>query len=453
MNLTNNNYYNTQIEKVVIGCILLKDSLYEKIIGEITLDDFTHVAYKKIFKIFGDLHQKEIKIDTITVCDYGYKNHILEAGMGLLIDMENSVPTVEAIGQYVKLLKNYTYNRAILKTTEDFRLGKITAERLEEIISDIELPYEIKKETNEDIILKTLEDAGRGTDFKFPENFGDINKITGGFDRGDLVIIGGYPSNGKSSMCVDLTKGFCNELGYSVLYITLEMSTQANMRRILANTQEINTMRFRYGTLKDLDKGKIKAMIPTINSIWKYNCVRAYTMPDIIRTMTEYQPDIVIIDYLQNIADPENLSEYARLTKFTLQIQQMARKKDIATILLSQFHRPQEGRIREPRNNDFRGSGSIEERAEMIFLLYWERKLKQENLSRKDGEDPEYMIIDITKNKDGETGRVEMEFFPEYHRWGKWDKERSDGKVIKYAKAIEVSGEARKSKYRNSQGR
>jgi replicative DNA helicase len=441
-------YANKQIEKVVIGCILLKGVLYENIIGKITLNDFTHITCQKIFKIFDILYNNKIKIDIVTVSDYAYKNNILDAGLGNLTEIQNSVPTPEAINQYLKLLKNYTYNRTILKATENFRLGKITAEKLEGIISNTKLPYEIKKETNEDIILKTLQEAEKGTDFKFPENFEGINKITGGFDRGDLIIIGGYPSNGKSSMCVDLTKGFCNEMGYSVLFITLEMSVQANMRRILANTQKINTMKFRYGTLFDNDKEKIRNMIPTINNIWKYDCIRAYTMPDVVRSMSENQPDIVIIDYLQNIADHENLSEYDRLTKFTLQIQQIARKKSIAAILLSQFHRPQEGKIREPRNNDFRGSGSIEERAEMIFLLYWERKLKMESLSRKDGDDPEYMIVDITKNKDGETGRVEMKFYPEYHRWINWDDKTDEKKVIMYRKATDISKEAFKNKYK-----
>ncbi|GAI89008.1 unnamed protein product, partial [marine sediment metagenome] len=267
------------------------------------------------------------------------------------------------------------------------------------IISNTNPPSEIKKETSKDIILATLEDAEKGTDFKFPSNFEDLNEITGGFDRGDLIIIGGYPSSGKSSMTTDLACGFCNELGYDVLVITLEMAVKSNMRRIEARMNKINTMKFRRGILDEGDKEKIKEMIPLVNDVWNYNCVRCYNMQDIIKVEIEYQPDIVIIDYLQNIADKENLSEYARLTKFTLQIQQMGRKKGISTILLSQFHRPEEGRIRRPRNSDFRGSGSIEERAEMIFLLYWERKLKMESLSRGDEEDPEYMIIDVTKNK------------------------------------------------------
>ena len=448
-------YSNKQIEKIILGCILQKGDLYESLIGIVDDKDFTNTLYRKLYKLFGLFFKKDIKIDIATISDYAYKKRDInnwiyanDLGISTLMEIQHSVPNIEMISQYVKILKNDTYNRNILEATEKYRTGKLTAEKLTETIENTKPPEEVKKETNEDIILKTLEDAEQGTDFKFPDNFEGLNDITGGFDRGDLIIIGGYPSNGKSSMCTELTVGFCN-IELNILVITLEMSTKANMRRILANTQKINTMKFRQGNLSDLDKEKIRSMIPVMNDIWKYNCVRAYSMPDIIRAVKEYKPDIVIIDYLQNISDSENLSEYARLTKFTLQIQQMAKAKNTATFLLSQFHRPQEGKIRKPRNNDFRGSGSIEERAEIILLIYWERKLKLESLSRSGDENPEYVIIDVTKNKDGETGEVEQKVLPECHRWYNMDDDRI-GEVIKYENAVVKSKEDNKKRYERS---
>jgi len=438
-------YTNTQIEKVIIGCLLLKGSLYEKIINEINCNDFSSPLYKRIFQIIERLYSNNIKIDNITISDYAHSNNISGVGLAVLYDIQNIVPTVNAFDQYLKLLKKYSYERKILKLTEDYRLGKINSDKLEDGLNKIKLPEEINKETNKDIILKALDEAEKGTDFKFPDDFDDLNKITGGFDRGDLIIVGGYASSGKSSLCTALTVGFCND-EHNVLVLTLEMSARANMRRILANTQTINTMKFRRGTLEKEDREKIEVMIPMINDIWKYNCIRVYKMADIIRAIAEYKPDIVIIDYLQNIADTENLTEYARLTKFTLQIQQIAREKNTAAILLSQFHRPEEGRIRGPRNNDFRGSGSIEERAEIILLLYWERKLRMESLFRKDGENPEYMIINVTKNKDGETGKVKMKFYPEYHRWKGWEKDTKE--VIYYENAIAKSKKDFKKRYK-----
>ncbi|PIY31313.1 MAG: hypothetical protein COZ07_09740, partial [Candidatus Infernicultor aquiphilus] len=183
-------YTNTQIEKVIIGCLLLKGNLYEKIINEINCNDFSSPLYKRIFQIIERLYSNNIKIDNITISDYAHSNNISGVGLAVLYDIQNIVPTVNAFDQYLKLLKKYSYERKILKLTEDYRLGKINSDKLEDGLNKIKLPEEINKETNKDIILKALDEAEKGTDFKFPDDFDDLNKITGGFDRGDLIIVG-----------------------------------------------------------------------------------------------------------------------------------------------------------------------------------------------------------------------------------------------------------------------
>ena len=306
---------------------------------------------------------------------------------------------------------------------------------------------EIKEKSNKEIMLETIEDANRGMDFEFPENFRSINGLIGGIDRGNLIVIGGYPSNGKSSLMINLTYGFVNELGYKVLITTIgEMSPKENMRRIEAIALKINTMKFKTKSLTEKDQERIKAMIPHINDIWKYNCIRAYTTADIVRAVNKYEPDILFIDYLQNISGDDTLSLYAKRTKHTLEIQKLTKEKNIVTFLLSQFHRPQEGRIRRPYNNDFRDSGVIEERADIIFLIYWERKLKMESLLRRDGDAPEFMELNLTKSKDGATGSLSYNFYPEYHRWiDPRDEEKQE--AIRYKKAKEESEKRRKDIY------
>ena len=446
MNLTTE-LYSISIEQIVIGCILLgEDKIMEDTEGVLGLGDFYHKENKDSYKALRDMYKKNIPIDIGTIAEYIKKEKLFDyVNLTYYFKCMETVPTIKNFEYYIKTLKDYSYKRAIAQEIGKFKIDDLNADAFLKKIIEIPRYEEIKEKTNKEVILRTLEEAEKGTDFKFPENFEDLNKITGGFDRGDLIIIGGYPSNGKTSLCNDLTVGFCNN-DYRVLVITLEMSARANMRRILANTQKINTMRFRHGNLTELDKEKIKVMIPIINDVWNYHCVRAYTMPDVIRAISKHKPDIVIIDYLQNIADPENLTEYARLTKFTLQIQQIGRTKNTSVILVSQFHRPQEGKVRAPRNSDFRGSGSIEERAEIILLIYWERKLKMEALSRRDGDNPEYVRINITKNKDGETGFIQMKLYPEYHRWINWSDERDKKEVIKYENAKKKNSKYRERK-------
>lgn len=437
--------YDISMEQIVIGCIVIEgNKLFEEVIGILNGGDFYKSDNQKCYKILQDMYQKRIPIDLATVAEYFDKNKVRGVSFVYVTHCVNAVPTTKNLHYYVKVVKDYSYRRTVLQKINKFKMDETDTKQLVEEISSILKYEEVKEKSNREIMLETIEDANRGMDFKFPENFDDINGIIGGLDRGDLVIIGGYPSNGKSSLMTELVVGFCN-LGYKVLVTTLEMSPKANMRRLEANMNKINTMKFRTNSLTELDTEKIKATIPIVNDVWGYNCVRVYTIADIIRATNKFEPDILFIDYLQNISEPhEKLRLYEKATKHTLQIQQFTKEKNIVTFLLSQFHRPQEGQIHRPHNSDLRDSGAIEERADIIFLIYWERKLKMESLYRVDGDAPEYMEVNITKSKDGATGGLGYNFYPEYHRWISPDSD--DKEPIIYKKAREVSGEYYKVK-------
>lgn len=436
--------YSQNSEKAVIGSILIEGTnFYEEVNRIIYPKDFYDRKCKVAFKTFAELYANKVPIDYISTTEYIVRNKIKvpEDFILFLTTAMDSVPTTANFHYYVKEVSDYAYRREILKTIEDFKADEIKEEELTQRIISIPKYEEIKEKTSKETILETIDDANRGMDFEFSENFRGINRLIGGIDRGDLVVIGGYPSNGKSSLLTNLAIGFANEGEYRVLVTTLEMNPKQNMRRILAHTCWLNTMKFRTRSLTQDDEGKMKAMIDLIGG-WKYNCVQAYTIPDIVRAVNKYQPDILFVDYLQNITGDDDLSLYHKTTKHALQIQQLAREKNVATFLLSQFHRPEGGTIRRPRNTDFRDSGAIEEKADVIFLIYWKRKLKMENLIRNSGDKPEFMELNITKSKDGATGGLNFNFYPEFHRWV--DPEDDKKEPIKYKKAKEVSEKERK---------
>jgi len=430
--------YDISIEQIVLGCILHRgNKIFEEIIGILNGSDFHKTEHQGLFNILTSMYKKSIPIELVTIMEFISNNNIKTGVTATyMIHCMNAVPNLENLTYYIKVIKDFSYKRLIMQKIESFKDSKTSTEKLVEEISAVQKYEEIKEKTNKDIMLETITDANKGTDFKFPENFRSINTLIGGIDKGNLIVIGGYPSNGKSSCAISMAYGFVNEMRYNVLYLTVgEMSPKENMRRIEAMANEINTIKFKNGTLTIEDEDKIKAMIPHVNDYWKYNCIRAYNISDIIRAVNKYKPDIVFIDYLQNISGDDNLNLYTKTTKHTLEIQKMTKEKNITTFLLSQFHRPQEGRIRRPRNNDFRDSGAIEERADIILLLYWERKIRMESLFRKDNEDPEYSEINLTKSKDGATGGLTYNFYPEYHRW--LEPEDDKNEPIKYKKAGE----------------
>jgi len=445
--------YNISMEQIVIGCVLRGgNKLFEEIIGILNEKDFYKTDHQRYWNILQDMYGKRIPIDLVTATEYinkvgkqkGYGQ--FDVNVTYMMHCINAVPTTANLHYYIKIVKDYSYKRAVLYEIGKFKTDQINPEKLMESITNISKYEEIKEKSNKEIMLETIEDANWGMDFKFPENFRSINGLIGGIDKGNLVVIGGYPSNGKSSLMINLAYGFVNELDYKVLITTLEMSPKENMRRIEATALKINTTKFKTDSLTEGDQEKIKNMMPHVNDIWRYNCVRVYTTADIVRAVNKYEPDILFIDYLQNISGDDNLNLYAKRTKHTLEIQRLTKEKNIATFLLSQFHRPQEGRIRRPYNNDFRDSGVIEERADIIFLIYWERKLKMESLLRKDGDKPEYMELNLTKSKDGATGSLSYNFYPEYHRWVD-PREEENQEAIRYKKAKEISEGKRKDIY------
>ena len=440
--------YDLSTEQVVIGCVLIEgNKLFEEIVGILNEEDFYKIDNQRCYKVLQDMYKKKIPIDLATVAEYISKVGA-QSGVSVTYIMHciNAVPTTANLHYYVKIVKDYSYKRAVLYKIDKFKIDEMDVQELVEDIVSIPKYEEVKAKSNKDIILETINDAQRGTDFQFSETFEDINKIIGGVDRGDLIIVGGYPSNGKSSLMINFAIDFCLD-EKKVLICTLEMPPKAVMRRILAHNNWINTMHFREKSgLTEEDKSKIKANIEIIDKVWDYSCVRVYTIPDIIRAVNKYKPEIVFIDYLQNISGDDELSFYAKRTKHVMEIQRLARERSVVTFLLSQFNRPQEGKIYRPHNNNLRDSGAIEERADIIFLIYWERKLKMESLYRRDGDPPEYMEVNITKSKDGATGGLGYNFYPEYHRWvnpGGDDKE-----PIIYKKAKEISGEYYKTSKR-----
>lgn len=443
MILATTKLYDINIEQIIIGCILHKgNKIFEEVVGILGENDFYKTENQDCYKILRGMYKKSIPIDIATIISYiGNQKIKSEVSATYLMHCMNAVPNLENLPYYVKVIKDFSWKRMVMQKIESFKMASTSTEKLVEEISAIPKYEEIKEKSNKEIMLETIEDANKGMDFEFPENFRSINDLIGGLDRGNFVVIGGYPSTGKSSLMINLAYGFVNELGYKVLITTIgEMSPKENMRRIEAIALKINTTKFKTKSLTEGDQERIKAMISHVNDIWKYNCIQVYTISDIVRAVNKYEPDILFIDYLQNIAGDDNLNLYAKRTKHTLEIQKLTKEKNILTFLISQFHRVQEGRIRRPYNSDFRDSGVIEERADIIFLIYWERKLKMESLFRRDGDDPEFMELNLTKSKDGATGSLSYNFYPEYHSWID-PRDDKGNEAIRYKKAKESSKE------------
>ena len=236
--------------------------------------------------------------------------------------------------------------------------------------------------------------------------------MLGGIDQGEIITIGGYTSQGKTSLALQLCKDFCEDR-LKVLYCTVEMSEIETARRLLANWQEKNLMDFRRGIFTINEKESLGELADMMVNTWKLTIAKVYSVSDIRNLVNKYEPQILFIDYIQNLYRENVLNDYQKVTHDIQDIQILTRENNLTTFVLSQLSRNKE-EIRKPRLTDLRDSGAIEEKSNIVLFVFWENRLKQDIKIRKGKEPPEILEVMIAKNRDGGIGTIELNYYPEF---------------------------------------
>lgn len=408
---------NIQSEQASLGSMLLDKEAVMATIDFLKPEDFFRKQHQNIYICILDLLNKNQAVDLVTVTNELHKKKMLEkvGAVTYLTNIINSVPTAANIRHYNQIVKE----KAILRNTiiqlnkihdlcfED-KDPKLILEKVQNIAAKI-LPEEEEKSLGE-LLKHTLISSSQGVKHRF--KLESINKVLGGVDICETITIGGYTSQGKTSLALQLCKDFC-EQRLKVLYCTSEMSDKETARRLLANLQEKNIMDFRKGLFAAKEKESLQELADLMVQTWKLQIKKVFSMTDIKKYVYKYEPDILFIDYLQNLSRKEDKNDYQKVTHDMQDIQILTRDKEITTFVLSQLSRNKED-IRKPRLSDLRDSGAIEEKSNIVLFVYWKDRLKQEVKPRTGNEPPEKMEIIIAKNRDGTIGTVLLDYYPEF---------------------------------------
>jgi len=406
---------NLEAEKASLGsCLINKEALYNTF-EILKPNDYYNNAHQIIFQSIIELVHLNSVVDIVTITEKLQDKKLLIkiGGITYLTELANSVPTALNIEYYNQIIKNKSNQRKTLFILEKLKDGKIDTEKALGMISKI--PDTDLEEKNLKTLLKnTLLVSGEGVAYKF--KIESLNHYLGGVDKGELITIGAFTSQGKTSLAIQLAIDFIDGGdGKKVLYLTSEMTPLETSRRILANTMPKNMMDFRKGNFEVGEKEVLNNIAEIIGDTWKLNIKKVFDVDDIRKYIRKYEPDIVFVDYLQNLDRKGARSDYEKVTGNIKDIQGITLEKEITTFVLSQLSRNKET-IREPSITDLRDSGRIEEVSNIVLLLYWESRMKLTNQVRKGGEDPEEIEVRIVKNRDGTIGKIMLNFEPEYSR-------------------------------------
>jgi len=423
--------HNFLAEKMILSCLLINSEVIEIIIKNISADVFYFKNHQEIYKSIIFMYKNNIPIDILTVITFLQDNGILQkiGGIKVLLELLNQLPNLVYIEDYLKLVKDKYIRRSLIKLGyETINSSYITNISLENLFSDLE--NKLMTLTNE-IKPKKLSSSAELVNSIFFElktkslspklsgassGFSELDSITQGFQKSDLIIIAGRPSLGKTALSLNIVSNFIKTSKLPVLFFSLEMSKEQIMYRLLSMETNINQMRLKSGKLYQNDWIKLNKMIKIISKFPLFiDDTFDLSIQDIkskIKTIVFEQNNLglVIIDYIQLMQNTrlKNENRVQELSQITRSLKTLAREFNVPIIGLSQLSRNVENRIdKKPILSDLRESGSIEQDADLVLML---SKSKDDNFFKENYQTFQLIEIIVAKHRNGPTGTVTLKF-------------------------------------------
>lgn len=409
-------------EKMILSCLLINSEAIEITTQTLTIDAFYFKNHQEIYKtiIFMDQNQIPVDILTLTTClqDNGLLFKI--GGVKVLMELTTQIPNLAYLEDYIRLVKDKFIRRRLIKLGyEAMNSGYITNIPLEKILNDFEnklfnLTNEIKTQTLvssaellNDIFFELKKKSLNPTLPGLPSGFSELDLLTQGFQRSELIIIAGRPSMGKTALSLNIAINIIKNEKLPVLFFSLEMSKEQIMYRVLAMETNINQIRLKNGKLYTHDWLKINKMIKLLSKFPFFvddtSDLSIQKIRSNLKTILFEQNNVglIIIDYLQLMQNSKLKMEnrVQELSQITRSLKIIAREFNIPIIALSQLSRNVENRVnKKPILSDLRESGSIEQDADLVLML------------SRDNPDSQIMELTIAKQRNGPLGQIQLKF-------------------------------------------
>lgn len=438
---------NLEAEQAVLGAIFLEPSSLT-VASEILIpEDFYRLAHQKIFAVMLKLSDSGKAVDLITVTEELAAADILEdvGGVSYLSELAGSVPTAANIQFYAKIVEEKSILRRLIRTaTEIAQDGYQREDEVDELLNEAEkkiMEISSRKTTGgfqsiKDVLIRTYDNIemlhNRAGDVTgLATGFVELDKMTAGFQRNDLIIVGARPSMGKTAFALNIAQNVATKTGENVAIFSLEMGAEQLVMRMLCAEGNIDSQRLRTGTLTDEDWGKLTMAMGSLSNAGIYiDDTPGVRVQDIRskcrRLKQEHGLGMVIIDYLQLILGSGKSSDNRQqeVSEISRSLKQLARELEIPVIALSQLSRGVEQRQdKRPIMSDIRESGSIEQDADIIAFLY------RDDYYNKDSENQNIIEIIIAKQRNGPTGTVSLAFLKEYNKFVNLERRYDDASI------------------------
>lgn len=426
---------NIDAEKSFIGSVLLDTNALTKVMDVLSPNDFYDRNHQIIYQAILQLSEKGRNADILTLSDKLSESGELEniGGAGYLTSLVNSVGTSAHVKNYAEIIKKKKVLRDLISASHDIlELSEDEDENIEDLLDQAEQKlFAISQHSQAQNFIPVpslLQEAferldrlhkGDGMLRGLSTGFMDLDDITAGLQRADLVILAARPSLGKTALALDLALNVARKNDVVVGVCSLEMSKASVIDRLLASEAGVSLWKLRTGKLsisgEHSDFEKISEALGTLSNYKIY--IDDTPSPTIMqiramarRLQAAHGLGLLVVDYLQLIRPQRNYtSTVQEITEISRCLKSLARELDIPVLAISQLSRAVETRVNQrPRLSDLRESGSIEQDSDVVLFIYREDMVKGERSQK-----PNVAEIIIAKQRNGPTGQIELYFDPD----------------------------------------
>ncbi|KPQ36953.1 MAG: replicative DNA helicase DnaB [Phormidesmis priestleyi Ana] len=421
---------NIEAEEAILGGILIDPEAIGRVTEVIVPEAFYIGTHRSIYQAALDLQARGLPTDLMGIASWLKDKGTLEkvGGQSRLAQLVDRTISAANIDQYAKLVMDkYTRRKLIQSGGEIIQLGYETETPLEEVLDQSEQRlFGITQErptqgltATADILTDTFSDIEqRSLGMVLPGlacGFYDLDAMTQGFQRSDLIIAAARPAMGKTSFVLNVARNIADTHRLPVAVFSLEMSKAQLIYRLLSSEAKIESGRLRTGRIAQHEWEPMGHAINTLSQLPIFiDDTPGIGVTEIRSKSRRLQAEhggalgLILIDYLQ-LMEGSGDNRVQELSKMTRSLKGLARELNVPVIALSQLSRGVESRTnKRPMMSDLRESGAIEQDADLIMMLYREEYYDPDTPDRGIAE------IILTKHRNGPTGTVKLLFQPEY---------------------------------------
>lgn len=443
--------YNREAEQALLGCLLTDEASYDAVQSTGFRAEYFYLPqHKSVYNAILKLKTIGEAVDPVLVAEALKDQKIMDeaAARNYLWQLSNAVPSTNNAPSYAKIVAEKFMRRTLMEVSSEIRREASDEEVSAELLLDAaeQKIYDIRQgnASNEaaklsDIIvdkvydrLTKLSSPEREKYLGFTTGWSELDRTISGLNKSDLIIVGARPAMGKTSFALNLARNAAVLANKKVLFFSLEMTKEQLAQRVISTEARIRGQKMRTGELDENDWLRLSTATAALSKAELYfddtSNITVNEMKSKIRRLRNV--DLVVVDYLQLMKSATRTeSRVQEVSEITRNLKLMAKDLEVPVVVLAQLARGTEarGKSHRPQLSDLRESGSIEQDADIVLMLYREDYYANESDAAPDMEkEIDKVEIIVSKNRHGPTNTVELGWNSEFTLFSTIERNRND---------------------------